>query len=80
MVRSETKGEMGAARVNGRVVEDGCHLPSHLFIRHVMRGERDAIESGQHTGIFDKVVCRFSRAVEFVIELGAFGEISVALA
>jgi len=48
-----------------------------------MRGDRIANQYSQHTGRFDIfvfVVCRFSRAIEFIIDLCALGKIGKTLA
>ena len=48
-----------------------------------MRGDRVGNQYSQRTGrfeIFVFVVCRFSRAIEFVIDLGALGKIGKTLA
>jgi len=48
-----------------------------------MRGDHVVIQNVQRTGRFDIfifVICRFSRAVEFIVDLGAVGKIGKSLA
>jgi len=71
----------GMSKGRGVVVGGSGHrLLHHLFTNHRMRGGRDANENSQLTGTFVIFIARgFSRAVEFVVNLGALGKISMAL-
>ena len=42
--------------------------------------ECNAYGNSQRTRGFETFVCRFSRAVEFIVEFSALGEVSMALA
>jgi hypothetical protein len=73
--------EMGVGLSKGKGVVEGAsgHCLPHLSIDHAMRSERNTNKDSQHTEEFT-ITGRFSWAVEFIIDLGALGKISVALA
>jgi hypothetical protein len=81
MRKSEMGKGMWTKLSKGRGAVEGAsgrrHLP-HLLSDHAMRGGRNEYRSGQHTAGF-RVFSRLSRAVEFIIDLGTLGKISVAL-
>jgi len=80
VVRSGERNRMGVGMVKGKVVEGGFRPPPHLIGRYAISGERDVNENNQRTGIFEKLVCGLPRAVELIIDLGAFWKIGVTLA
>jgi hypothetical protein len=60
-----------------------CELslsPSSYVDHSFVQCERNAYGNSQHTRGFEAFVCTLCRAVEFIVEFGALGEISVALA
>ena len=54
--------------------------PSSSVDNSFIQCERNAYGNSQRTRGFEAFVCRFSWAVEFIVEFGALGEIGVALA
>jgi hypothetical protein len=84
VVRSKEKREreMGGWR-RGRVGGGECELslsPSSYVDHSFVQCERNAYGNSQHTKGFEAFVCMLFRVVGFIVEFGALGEISVALA